>query len=628
MRDCVQVRPGEHLMKSQNRRSQWLRIMSAIVGLIAIAMWSLPILANSDVDQPNVSSTDRKSDDDKECRKDSGHEDEDWRGKRLHAISGVVTDGSSSQAEGIGGVTITVTNGNRTTRLGGTDRAGKFRIDDLPPGQYTVSPTQQGYVFNPVNIAVTIKSCSIKGLTFTRNQPAEGLSPVDAERIDAEPDTATSPETTILPNGQTLAEFAASQGIPIPPGLGGVANGATSNALPSGIKSLAEPAVSAAATATDPQQQKNIAITQMLLSAQNYACGRQPTPCLIWNYQADPTDPVNMPAQTGLTYVYGRKTPSVRTQPLDGCPQLTYGMDCSGLIYNIAQAAGLTVPTGTAATQANPANWSVPPSWRLQIQLVTDGSTQTGDILAWPGHIGIANSPSVVISSTGVTGQCTKNINPPRGPRTLTISQLGLGPPTAVLRLVQPGATTTTLAANPSSLPSTGGTVTLTATVAALQPPPAGTPAPTGTVTFIDQNGVTFCSAVALASGSAMCSTSISTPPDTVKANYSGDTNYAASTGSVTVAAGTNPWVGAWDGTITSTCGFISGPFDIVITSAGGNQLGLTDQYGDAYTLTISSSDPNAASSTLNGGIFYTISGNSMTVSEPSACQTGSLKRQ
>ena len=90
----------------------------------------------------------------------------------------------------------------------------------------------------------------------------------------------------------------------------------------------------------------------------------------------------------------------------------------------------------------------------------------------------------------------------------------------------------------------------------------------------------------------------------------------------------TIPWVGAWDGTITSTCGYISGPFDVVITSLGGYQLNLTDNYGDNYDLTISASNQNSATSPLDGGIYYTISGTSMTASEPAACQTASLTKQ
>jgi probable HAF family extracellular repeat protein len=87
-----------------------------------------------------------------------------------------------------------------------------------------------------------------------------------------------------------------------------------------------------------------------------------------------------------------------------------------------------------------------------------------------------------------------------------------------------------------------------------------------------------------------------------------------------------NPWVGSWDGKIKSTCGFYSGPFDVVIVSLGMNRLSLTYNGGGHYDLTISSTNPNVA--TFAGGIVrYTISGNSMTVSEPNACQTGSLTR-
>lgn len=89
-----------------------------------------------------------------------------------------------------------------------------------------------------------------------------------------------------------------------------------------------------------------------------------------------------------------------------------------------------------------------------------------------------------------------------------------------------------------------------------------------------------------------------------------------------------NPWVGTWNGSITSTCGFITGTFDVVITATSANQLRLTDNYSDAYNLTIDSTNLDVATSTLNGGITYTINGTSMTVSEPSACQTGSLTKQ
>jgi hypothetical protein len=95
---------------------------------------------------------------------------------------------------------------------------------------------------------------------------------------------------------------------------------------------------------------------------------------------------------------------------------------------------------------------------------------------------------------------------------------------------VSKAASTTTVAS--SKNPSTKGeSVTFTATVA-----PAGLPVPTGTVAFTSNGtAISGCSAVVLtASRTAACTTSgLTTGTDTVKAAYSGNSNYNSSTGTV-----------------------------------------------------------------------------------------------
>ena len=338
-------------------------------------------------------------------------------------ISGVIS--------GAQGVKVRVSDYKGKTHYTKTDAHGEFEVDELVPGIYTVSPIQEGYVFSPADRLIVIKKSDVYDVNFDRLNPPEGISSIDMQRIDAEPEEIISPDTTILPNGQTLTDYALSRDFPLP-------SSTTSIAPSSSVRT--QSIVSQAAsplTVTGPEQKKNDVIMMMLAAAQNYACGRQPSPCTTWDYNADPTDLINKPAQKGLTYVYGGRTPEVRTKPIDGCSEKTYGVDCSGLIIKIAEKAGLSAPS-TSSLQANPDNWTIPADWGLKLVLVTDGTVETGDLVAWAGHIGIANSSSVVISSTGTPNACSKNIKPPRGPRSLTIAQLGLGTPIAVLRFVAP----------------------------------------------------------------------------------------------------------------------------------------------------------------------------------------------
>jgi hypothetical protein len=94
--------------------------------------------------------------------------------------------------------------------------------------------------------------------------------------------------------------------------------------------------------------------------------------------------------------------------------------------------------------------------------------------------------------------------------------------------------TSTTVSESPSA-PYAGEPVTYTATVAV---PAPGTGTPSGSVTFSDGAG-TLCSTVALSlatTDTASCTTTYTGPEsDTVTATYSGDSNYATSSGTTTV---------------------------------------------------------------------------------------------
>lgn len=332
-----------------------------------------------------------------------------------YSITGVVNGGGAGvSVRATGPDTQTV-----TTRADGT-----YAFTELEPGQYTVAPTQPGSIFDPVETVVTLASADVVAPPFVRRAPEEGLPIADLQRLDATPDRSLPADSVILPNGQSLAAYAAARGFPL-----------TAEA-PAGDRSGFR---AAATEVSGPQQRRNDIVAQMLGAARDYACARRPNPCTKWNRDADPADPAKRPAQTGLTYIWGGKNPLERTRGTDGCPQFTFGMDCSGLVSNIARTAGITSPPAGSANQADPDNWRFPADWQLKMKVVEEGRVQSGDLIAWPGHIGIAESSGAgasvnVISSTGAPGECIKNISPPRGPRSLPMTTFK-GTPT-VLRLV------------------------------------------------------------------------------------------------------------------------------------------------------------------------------------------------
>ena len=88
-----------------------------------------------------------------------------------------------------------------------------------------------------------------------------------------------------------------------------------------------------------------------------------------------------------------------------------------------------------------------------------------------------------------------------------------------------PSITSVTSSPNPSMF---GDVVTITATVS-----PSGPPAPTGTANFTSNGtAISGCTAVGLSSGMAVCNTtSLAVGTDALVATYSGDNNYAGSSG-------------------------------------------------------------------------------------------------
>jgi hypothetical protein len=162
----------------------------------------------------------------------------------------------------------------------------------------------------------------------------------------------------------------------------------------------------------------------------------------------------------------------------------------------------------------------------------------TGTVAFRDGHTTIAGCSAVAL--TGGKATCTTTF-PSVGGQAITAAYSGnrnfSGSFARLWQTVKQASTTTALAssANPSV---SGESVTYTATIAVTAP---GSGTPTGTVVFKDgTTTITGCSAVAVASGKATCTTSYpGVGSQAITATYSGDTNFAGSA-STTVTQAVN----------------------------------------------------------------------------------------
>jgi hypothetical protein len=556
----------------------------------------------------------------------------------------VTTYTVSGQVQGSVSATVNLT--GTTSAVGTTDASGNFSFGGLANGTYSVTPTQSGLVFAPVVATVTVSGVNSTLAAFVASTAADALPDATVAAIDAAPESPLSLSAMLNADGSNVGDYLVSRGIVLPTTPSQLMS-ATQRQFAKAVSSSPSTAPSAVTlpAATGPAQRKQDVIDVMVGVATFLACGRATPPCDTWNFPADASSPSTYPAQSGLAYVYGGKTPNVRTLPTDGCPQYLYGVDASGLIDVLALSVGMTVVPGPASGQANLSNWTIPADWGLKLTTVTDTSQQfLGDIVVWNNYIGIVTTaPSVVnvISSTGKAGQCASNAKPPSGPRSVSFANLGLGQPTAILRL-QPIATLSTpsvvLSANPPSLFAGGGTVQLVASVSALSGSPSTAAAPTGTMVFVDQSGTAICSAVALKSGSAPCAAAITVVPDKLTAKYSGDGNYAAGTATVTVTAygtfATNTAVVADPTGVPPTGGSVSFTATITSSSAPAGApaptgtvkfvdgtgsilcVGTPVATGVATCNSDLSSAPNTVTATYSGDVTYLLSTGAATVAE------------
>lgn len=143
----------------------------------------------------------------------------------------------------------------------------------------------------------------------------------------------------------------------------------------------------------------------------------------LWNFVP--------PQKNGLAYVYGSKNirSNIYLHPDAVCRQYLYGLDCSGLIYQMATTSSLNLAEGGTIHYVNPSTWntafnSSPDFQGLEMNdlfQLDPSQFEAGDIIVEPNkHMGIVYSTGTtlgIINSQGSPDNtCEENSAIGRGP--------------------------------------------------------------------------------------------------------------------------------------------------------------------------------------------------------------------
>lgn len=188
----------------------------------------------------------------------------------------------------------------------------------------------------------------------------------------------------------------------------------------------------------------------------------------------------NFPSQNGIAYVLNAKSFIIPSNyPGATCQQKLNGLDCSGMIYQMAIASNLNIPAGGTIDYVKPSIWNTAFDNSLEFQglqmtdlaAIPQNQIQAGDIIVAPSvHIGLVfnngNSLSILNSLGRSSYPCTKNSDNFHGPviskNLASWLQTSFGSDYHVLRVIQNGTPglTTTLGAITQTSAESGGNIT------------------------------------------------------------------------------------------------------------------------------------------------------------------------
>ena len=289
-----------------------------------------------------------------------------------------------------------------------------------------------------------------------------------------------------------------------------------------------------------------------------------------------------------------------------GPDSFTFDATENGVVSNTATVT-ITVAAGPPPPLANSQTVTTNKNTAIAITLTgtpgSSGDTLTFAIATNPAHGALSGTPPnlTYTPTTGYVGadSFTYNVTESNGASSTT-------PGTVSINVVQPppvASKTTLSAATSTPAPGASDAITITVTSAA-----ASTTTPTGTLT-IAVDGAAQTPSLTLTNGSATYTfSSTAAGAHTIAATYSGDTNYATSSGSLTVTVTAPPPVASTTALSAATSTPAPGTSDAITITVTSASASTTTTPTGTLTMAVDGAAQTPSLTLTNGSATYTFS--------------------
>jgi hypothetical protein len=344
-------------------------------------------------------------------------------------ISGSIT------GAGVNGATVTRTGGSSTK----TDSLGNYQFTGLTGGSYTITPSQNGFVFSPLNAVVNVNGANVTGVNFT------GVAPAALSSLTMNPTSVTG--GTSSTGTVTLSAPAPAGGLTV-----SLSDNSSSTSTPASVTVAAGATTATFTVSTSAVGSQTTVTISGTFNGVTKSATLTLNPPALKSFTLNPTTVVGGASSTATVTLTG-PAPS-------GGAFITLSDNSAAT----QTPASVTVQSGATTATVSIGSTAVSASTVSTVSATYSGATLQATVTVNPPALNTFTlNPTTVVGGNSFTGTVTLTGPAPTGGVIVTLSDNSSSAQTPATVTVAAGATSATFTV-PTTAVSTTTTVTESAT--------------------------------------------------------------------------------------------------------------------------------------------------------------------